>query len=176
MKNLFFILSAAFLVVSCAPNVEQYRESIESLTTEWNAFTPMVEETVNNVQMVKDVFSGMGEMMPTMTEGMDASAMESVQALTEEYNSAMTAINDLQTTVGSFAETCMGKKETIDALNAGLESGAIDMDVAATVQEMTTMMTEGKTQMEAWNKATNGMKIMATSFASKIKPEENSEM
>lgn len=141
---------AGVIFTSCN-NIENLREPIESLASDWEGTTAQVTEFLGTLQQsqttLQDRFAKM-----VVPEGLmlDEDNRQHVEALREGYQEQLAGLSDLSQTVNDFVGQWQEKTGVLQQLREGLSAGTLDTDAMAMVTDLQSVATEAKEGLEEW--------------------------
>jgi hypothetical protein len=150
MKTLVVVSAFALLLVSCS-NMENLQEPIENLTTDWGNTTTSVTGFVNSLQSThRELQHQFAEM--TVPEGLTLSeeAENQIAELQDGYQEELHSLTELSGEVSSFIGDWQSKAEQLTELRTGLVAGSLDAEAGATVENLQTIVNDGKKGLDKW--------------------------
>jgi chromosome segregation ATPase len=155
MKNLFFLLLPAF-IMSCGSGVEQYRASIEDLSTAWDSTTAQVTEMQSNIGEDLASFSKSASELRLSDETVaklkpeQATAWQGAQS---NFTQALQAFAPIRTEIGEFTNAWGQEAAKLQALKDGLAAGTLDATATTQVSELTALVAQAKERIAGWKTA-----------------------
>lgn len=162
MKNLLAIAVFALFLSSCN-NVAKYAESINGLSTNWDAATNAATELVNKVNEAQEIFNNNKAQM-AIPEGMEVPEEQAAQLnnLKNQYMGYGEQFSAISSEVSGFVSSWQEKAQEMTALKDGLAAGKIEGDVQAKVDELKGQVEEATTKVGTWSEQLEGLKTTAT--------------
>lgn len=151
MKKLFFFL-LPLLVLSCK-GVDQYRPSVEEVSTSWDSTTKAASDFSG---MVASDMTNYTKALASMNvdeataKKLKPEQVTAWQAAQKGATDALSAYAPLQKTIGDFMKTWTEKSADVNALKEGLAKGKIDGDVNAKVADLKAMIATANENLTAW--------------------------
>ncbi|MCB0631924.1 MAG: hypothetical protein KDD15_19395 [Lewinella sp.] len=141
---------AALSMVSCN-NVEDLREQIESLATNWEKTTATVLEFVNKLQATQtDLQDQFAKMTIPEGLGLQEEDLENVDNLKEGYQEQLAGLSDLSQTVNEFVGQWQEKATMLSQLRDGLAAGSLDIDASDTLKNLQDAVSDAEGALEEW--------------------------
>lgn len=144
----FIILAVAF--TSCS-NVGKYKESIESLSAEWEASTAKVSGTVDQITQAQEQAKSVLESM-SLPEGTALTDEQSskIAELKQTVQSQMGNLGQLAQKAFEFVNQWQEEGEKLEALKDGLAEGKLPGDAQATIDSLKGMVGTAGEKVSEW--------------------------
>lgn len=152
MRNFVLFLATVLTLASCS-NVEQYREAIETLATNWdsatNTVTALADEVKQATESAQTSIAGMNVDEETMAQ-MDDTAKEQLAGLIQNATGQSTALTGITEQITTFVGEWTEKSAKLNELKEGLASGSLPADVTGTIASLTEAVSGASTKVEGW--------------------------
>jgi chromosome segregation ATPase len=155
MKKLLFLLLPAFMM-SCGSGVEQYRASIEELSTAWDSTTAAVTEIQSNIGEDLSTISKTASQLRLSDETVAKLSPEQAtewQNAQSNFTQALQAYAPIRTEIGEFTNAWGEETAKLQSLKDGLAAGTLDATATTQINELTTLIAQAKERVSGWKEA-----------------------
>ena len=169
MKNLIAVVVLALSFASCN-SVAKYADSINALSTDWDATTESVTSLVSSVSDATQNWNKMkGEM--TLPEGVEASEEDAAKlsSLMQTFTGLGEGFGGMNSDLSAFVNDWTEKAKGLTELKDGLAAGKIEGDVQAKIDGLTGTVEEAKGKVTSWTESLGQMVEQATNTYNQYK-------
>ena len=178
-----FLLTFGLLVsLMACDSVEQYREAIDGLSTDWDATTSTVTALAEKVGAEKSTFLEMLGGMNVTEEITNQVGEETANKLTElksQFEGFGGNFDGITSQISSFVGGWTEKAGTLESLKEGLSSGDLSgvSDVLGTIGSLKEAITGAKSKVTEWtgklDETTSGYQAVAEQFKALLPATES---
>lgn len=155
MRKLITITILALAFSSCS-NVGKYKESIETLSAEWEASTAKVSAAVDQITQAQEQAKSVQEAM-VLPEGASLTEEQSAKVATiqQTVQEQMGKLGELAQQAFEFVDQWQQEGEKVEALKDGLSEGKLPGDVQATIDNLKSMVATAEEKAVNWESQAN---------------------
>jgi chromosome segregation ATPase len=160
MRKLIMFSVFAFAFTACS-NVAQYKDAIDTLSTDWESTTAKVTAMVEQISQTQTMAkSALDAMAPSeeITAQMSEEQTGVLNGLKEQLSGQLGSIGDLSKTAFEFVNKWQSEGENLKALTDGLTAGKLPEDPQGMIDSLTGLVGEGNTNVESWGEQVNTIK------------------
>ncbi|MCO6480989.1 MAG: hypothetical protein J5I94_30375 [Phaeodactylibacter sp.] len=168
MRKLITLIILALAFSSCS-NVGKFKESIESLSSEWETTTAKVSATVDQITQAQEQAKSVLDAM-AVPEGASLTEEQTnqVASLKQTVQDQMGNLGQLAQKAFEFVEQWQNEGEKLDALKSGLAEGKLPGDVQATIDSLKGLVGTAGEKVSEWegqvNSANEAVQSAADSY------------
>ncbi len=160
MRKLIFLSILALAFTACN-NVGKFKESIESLSSDWESTTSQVMAVVDQVSQAQtQAKSAMETMQPSeeLAAQLNEEQKDKIGELQQKVQEQMATLGDLSKEAFEFVNKWQENGEKLEALEEGLSSGNLPSDAQSTIDELRAMVETANEKVSSWSEQANGAK------------------
>ena len=175
MQKFLLFAVLTFVLASCS-NVGKYKEAIESLSGDWDSTTNAVVAIGEKITTAQNSWNTMQESMVVtdeMTENLGEDVLGQITELVAGNGAISDQFGDLSKGVFEFVSNWEEKGKKLTELKEGLAGGKLPGDVQGTIDELTNLVSEGKTKVSGWEEGLASAQAAAQSAMTKFKDLTN---
>lgn len=153
MKNVMLLLAVVVALSSCN-NIEQLRQPIETLSSNWDSTTTQVTDLlgqVNSEAIKAEAMVKRLEFSDSAASNLSEDVKSQAASIQQDFKAKMEELSTLKSGMSEFATTWKEKASDLEALTSGLQAGQLPEGAAGSVKNLQDMISTAQTNLTDWS-------------------------
>lgn len=161
MRNLFLIVLTMGMVFASCSNIEQFREPITALVSNWEAATGKATQFNDDLAAGQKMLQGMIQEIAGSQEmfaAADPATKTKVDSLHKDLENQGQSFQSMQSTVAAFLAQWEENGKKVTELKDGLAAGKLPTDVATLIPSLDSLVSSATTSLGEWQTGLDNLK------------------